>query len=411
MSKKLFKILLISICALVLHPSSVFGSISITKAVLIDKDQGIPRSWGYADAGLSVYFEGDATCSCCEPSLSFEWYFDDGASANGKNVSHVYAGGSHYPWLCVKCSSCDDHEHSSTKSVYAISDIEIYRIGEADTNNRLCFNTITTCAAKAHPDCDLPSQASDLIDWSMYINYHEIEEANAASTNMDLPSANWPTSNSRWGSGRVLYSLIDSPDVSGQDDELITGSASYIGTMETLTAYYNATSYENPTSDRNWFYYYKDNEGSGNPYTYQDTATSSSTSGGGWGTVKIANDAYNGTKHLNYDYSNPGGRLKATSWGPTIAYYADFIGIVAHEGQHANNESPGHPTDYDGDDLKANFERKISLTNPYDYDSARGFLPVGWGDDEVYAAGPVEKPAKLNASTSNDWAQPGTNWE
>lgn len=105
------------------------------------------------------------------------------------------------------------------------------------------------------------------------------------------------------------------------------------------------------------------------------------------------------------------GQLEATGWSQTFYYYKYFIGVLAHERQHANNEiTSGPPNDRDLDYLPNDFETGTSHTNPdYKY-SARGSL-VGdrWDDGEVYAGGPVEQAGITGADTSQDWADLGTN--
>lgn len=160
----------------------------------------------------------------------------------------------------------------------------------------------------------------------------------------------------------------------------------------------------NPTFP-NWFVYYKQNEGGGS-YTYDAaSSTSNSIAGGGDGSIKIADNAYTGGDTL-ITTINSNGRLKYLGRTPFRKRYKYFYGVVQHERQHANNETPG-VNDPDGDDLSTQFENNTSKTDPNDRFSADP--SGGISDDEVYAGGPVEEAAINAADTSQDWANPGTN--
>jgi len=411
MRNKRLTIISLSSILLTLLTSMPCGAVSITKDWVVNKDENTeataPR---HADEDLSVYFEGDATCSCCDPDIDYKWYFGDGSSSTSKNTSHNYAGGTFSPYLYVKCNQCGDTDTGSTKTLYAIEDIQVDQIGEDDGINRLCFNTHVICKAIALPAA-LPDSADNLIDWHLQVETDFIDKANDKDPSMTLPTADWPDYNFGWGSG-TLYISIDGPHVTGQEDELITGSASFVYNNQSVDKFYNATGTENPTSDKNWFYYYKDEEGSMDPYNYSDSAQSYSTSGGGMSSVYIANDVYNGQWYWTYDYGNPGGLLRCTGTSGTTKYYATFLGVLAHETQHATNQiNTGPPDDDDNDRLADTFETGTSQTNPNDDDSAEGLLgETGYTDREFYANGPVEKTGIDGASTTNDWAHPGTNW-
>ncbi len=108
------------------------------------------------------------------------------------------------------------------------------------------------------------------------------------------------------------------------------------------------------------------------------------------------------------------GQLKAAGVSEINKHYAHFIGVLAHERQHANYEVPaGGANDPDGDNLSNTFESLISFTDPNDNISASkdavSLYINGELDSEVYAGGPVEENAIKAADTSQDWANPGTN--
>lgn len=178
--------------------------------------------------------------------------------------------------------------------------------------------------------------------------------------------------------------------------------------------FYPAYAKNHPTGDAkhpNWFHYYKQNAGGG-AYGYDSTpgARSMSTSGGGEKSISIGDYVHSpGGEYITT--TTVGGQLKAVGWSGTYKYYAEFLGVLAHEGQHATKESK--TGDSDGDDLPDLFETGTSLTDPKNKYSARGSNPLftdpGFSDDEIYAGGPVEETATLNADTSQDWANPGTN--
>ena len=393
------------------------GTITITKAVMVERDAPNQEvTSGLADAYLYVDFRGDAQCSCsCTPTLTYTWQFGDGTTANGKNVSHTYGAngaGNNAPWLHVECT-CGASADSNALSASAISGIHVDRIGDIEnpTNNgRLCFNTELHVAATAEP---VGVDGSDKIDWYVLVLLPATYLANTASGSLpDLADGDWPSSNSLWGNG-TLYISIAGPFVPGQTGELsLTGASSYIHNNKSVRNFYNAASFENPTDDPNWFHYYKSNQG-GSGYTYKSTGRSESVSAGGMSTVKIGNEAYAGDEYITHDYSNPGGRLKALGWSSTHEHYANFLGVLAHETQHATHQvNCGPPTDGDSDRLDDDFEIYTSLTDPNDQYSARGSLSgPDWYDREVYAGGPVEKAGIDGADTSNDWACPGTNWD
>lgn len=178
--------------------------------------------------------------------------------------------------------------------------------------------------------------------------------------------------------------------------------------------FYDAKAKNHPGGDPthpNWFHYYKQNSGGGS-YTYDPTpgARSQSGSGGGDASIKIGDYVHSpGGEYITT--TTVGGRLSATGWSTTNKFYAHFVGVLAHERQHANNEVPlGGSTDPDSDYLSSAFENATSNTDPANGYSARGSLSGNqWDDGEVYAGGPVEENAIKGADTKQDWANPGTN--
>jgi hypothetical protein len=192
-----------------------------------------------------------------------------------------------------------------------------------------------------------------------------------------------------------------------------------IGTYSTKTigyeVFYTGTATNHPggtATDPNWFYYYKQNEG-GTDYDYAPSVPGgrSNSTAGVPGSIHIGNEAYAGDQYITTSLAT--GHLEATGsgWSAFNDFYANFVGVLAHERQHANNETQaGPPTDNDLDMLPSSFETGTSHTVPTQRYSAIGVL-VGaqWDDGEVYAGGPVEQQAIQGAVTTQDWASPGTN--
>jgi hypothetical protein len=180
-------------------------------------------------------------------------------------------------------------------------------------------------------------------------------------------------------------------------------------------AFYMAQEKNHPGGDPahpNWFHYYKQNSGGGS-YTYDSTpgARSSSVSNGGESTIKIGDYVHSpGGEYITTTIV--GGQLKATGWSSTNKYYAHFVGVLAHERQHALGEvTQGGPDDPDSDWLSTDLETNYSQTDPADPVSASSGVSAvaGFTDDEVYAGGPIEEAGVTGADTSQDWANPGTN--
>jgi hypothetical protein len=164
-------------------------------------------------------------------------------------------------------------------------------------------------------------------------------------------------------------------------------------------------------SHPNWFYYYQQNEG-GTDYTYGCTAPPNPHSwsyAGIPGSVHICDEAYAGDKYIMTTVV--GGQLTVTGMSGTTSYYADFVGVLAHERDHTNNAiTTGPPADRDSDLLANDFETGTSQTDPDDPCSAIGVTPCAPVTDcEVWAGGPVEQAAVAGADISQDWADPGSN--
>ncbi len=216
------------------------------------------------------------------------------------------------------------------------------------------------------------------------------EHLNAKATYTTLPAAN-----TDFGLKQAEF------ECDGHTDTLVKGD---------FEVFYTATEKNHPGGDPthpNWYHYYRLNEG-GTAYGYKPAGRSSSLPTGGDASVEIGNEAYLGDQYITTTVT--AGQLTATGWSSTNKYYANFIGVLAHERQHATNETVNPAQDPDGDFLSSVFETGTSSTDQANKYSARGAL-VGpdWDDGEIYAGGPVEQNGIQNANTSNDWANPGTN--
>jgi len=408
------------------------GTITIDKAVMLENDAlgNNEVTSGYAAAGWSVEFRGNATCTCCEDEtntkiITYTWSFGDGTTSSNKDVSHAYhtygtsGAGNKSPKLEVECT-CGATDNK-TLSVSVIEGIRVDRIGDIvnPTNNgRLCFNTERRVKATALPE---GVNGSNLIDWIVVVGTKTLYTVNNAGHNTSqtitkLATSDWPVSNSAWG-WDILYACIDSPLVAGQRNELnLTNSFRYIVNYQITRNFYHATGLENPAPNAappNWFYYYKSNEGSGDGYTHTATGKSSAESAGGMDTVKIGNGAYNGASYMEHNYDNDEGLLTVTGLSnEKFKYYAGFRAALAHEKQHATGQyNGGPPDDKDVDRLRNDFETNISKTDPDDDNSAAGTTGWLYEDREYYAGGPVDKAGGESAGQSpNDWACPGTHW-
>lgn len=177
--------------------------------------------------------------------------------------------------------------------------------------------------------------------------------------------------------------------------------------------FYTGIEFNHPGGDPtqpNWFFYYKQNAGGG-AYGYEPDAArrSNSISAGGDVSIAIAREAYTGDAY--YLTATVAGRLKVTGASGENRWYANFIGILAHERFHANQQTNDPAIDADRDNLSDAFETGTSMTDPNDDESAtRGTgLFQGVVDHEIYAGGPIEAAGIAGADTTKDWASPGTN--
>ena len=176
----------------------------------------------------------------------------------------------------------------------------------------------------------------------------------------------------------------------------------------------NSKSKASGTSDPNWFTYYKQAAGGGS-YQYDGSRTRSySTGSGGESTIRIAPSAFGVDYRSSYILTSIiNGKLKMIGVSANIYYYKSFVGVLAHEREHANNhlEIIGSSGDSDGDGLLDSYEISTTKTDPNIPDSATkgtGFNSIL--DAEIYAGGPIEEKAYLNASSDTDWASPGGQW-
>lgn len=179
-----------------------------------------------------------------------------------------------------------------------------------------------------------------------------------------------------------------------------------------IEVFYTGTATNHPggtATHQNWFHYYQQNEGGAN-YTYGCMGGRSWSQSGVPGSVEICDEAYSGDEFITTNVA--GGQLTATGASATNYYYANFLGVLAHETQHATNQiNTGPPNDMDSDRLENRFETGTSQTDPNDACSAAGvFACPPFFDREVYAGGPVEEGGIAGANTSQDWANPGTNY-
>lgn len=205
-----------------------------------------------------------------------------------------------------------------------------------------------------------------------------------------------PTSNSAFGRKKVAITV----------DGVVKD-------QKAMEVFYSATEFNHSggnAAEPNWFYYYKQNAGGGS-YTYEPTPgfRSHSLSGGGEVSIQIG-DYVHSPGDSFFTTSIVGGRLTVTGISGVNTYYPHFVGVLAHERQHANEEVTSRPPiDNDFDRLPDTFETATSKTDPNDSRSASFSLGSQWDDGEVYAGGPVEEGGIKSADTTQDWASPGSN--
>jgi hypothetical protein len=221
-----------------------------------------------------------------------------------------------------------------------------------------------------------------------------------------------PVANSHYGPKAAILGL----DNNGVFVPLLGAS-----TAARFEVFYSALEKNNPGGLwPNWFFYYRDNQG-GSDYTYacDPTYGTSFSFVGVPGSVKICDEAYFGDTYIRT--AVVGGHLVTLGTSTMNKYYANFIGVLAHEMEHATNQTrAGPPLDRDSDYLSNVRETTVSFTDPDNPCSAAlsgSFLscdpaPLGdrtFDDGEVYAGGPVEEAGVRAANTSHDWGDPGTN--
>ena len=190
----------------------------------------------------------------------------------------------------------------------------------------------------------------------------------------------------------------------------VDGSANCRDT-QIVEVFYPGTATNHPGGNPafpNWFQYYQQNEG-GTGYTYGCLDGTSWSNVGIPGSTHICDEAYVGDKYILTTVAT--GQLQVTGISDWNRYYANFLGVVAHERQHANGDiAAGPPADSDSDFLGNGFELGTSRPDPHDPCSALGMTPCAeLNDSEAYAGGPVEEGGVTNANTSRDWADPGSN--
>lgn len=158
----------------------------------------------------------------------------------------------------------------------------------------------------------------------------------------------------------------------------------------------------------NWFVFYKQNAGGGE-FSYHNENQTTSLPGRGDAFIQIGNDAYIENGNSFFKTGQEGGSLRLIEEnGGLSSFYTSFLGVLAHERHHANNEIQDPNLDSDGDFLSSDFETNTSNTDPNNSHSADGVEVHD--DSEVYANGPIEKAAIDAADTSQDWANPGSNY-
>jgi len=193
-------------------------------------------------------------------------------------------------------------------------------------------------------------------------------------------------------------------------------TAQEVDTTRNIEVFYTAEAANYPGLDpnhveSNWFHYYKQNEG-GADYTFDPIAETSHTPPGKTGQIMIARNAYSGIPYLITQVVD--GQLTVTGVSPVVKYYADFIGTLAHEREHATHQVPmTDPSDTDHDWLPSQYEIDTTNTKPNQNYSARGILEDArnkdeFVDGEVYAH-KVGAAAMNSADKSQDWAFPGSN--
>lgn len=362
--------------------------------------------------------------------VTWEWKHDGTVVSTAQSMTYAFDG-NHLGPQTVTVKATVDGESASDDGAVNVVDRLIIDTLTSRPDGKISFNdknevkghvlptTVSHLDVKLDWDCQgPPSEHCGLWDKATgNLNYVETYGGNAV----------WPTLNSDWGSDSLILTLdkrVKAGTSIDERDDLDTDTTDG-GLQASLSVclFYQATGKQNSAAGNppNWFCYYKNNAGGGT-YQYDGAGLngrSYATIGGGMSTVRIADTALEGA-YATHNYSNPNGRLKIIGASSGYSYYANFLAVLAHETEHATNQTMANetPNDSDGKDyITATYENDTSKTDPDKKFSARGypdgpagFTGAAWLDAECQAGGPIEKDAIDGANTSKDWAHPGTNW-
>lgn len=425
--------LLLLVIALVVAGVNIrsHAAIAITKAKM--EEQVSPydeKTYGYADADLTVYFKGNATCNCGCEDLSYEWHFGDGDSSIGNNASHVYGtngAGNRSPYLNVVCAGCFDDEDSDYLTVWAIDDIRVDLIGDITnptTDGRLCFNSELHVAGTALP---AGVNGSGKIDWYVMGGFGAdgVQLPNTSNGTLpDLDDADWPTSNSDWGE-ETLSIDIDGPLVSGQQGELrLTGTVSYIENDKIIDKFYEAEGKQHPDGYDPWdikiknncYYYSKTSAHNGCIFNHNGSYCEAVNNPDYPPYVGLLDNPYEIGDYTwqGYGFVNGDSEL----WGIDVYAYASRHEMKHHD-DYTSWWGPGgviSALDQDesyGDNIPDSDEPDFTYSQggPYDPEKLRTRTGTGIsGFDDQIECMFTQDEWNVGSLESSDWAHAGSQW-
>ena len=379
---------------------------------------------GLSPAGKAeVSFASTFDANNCQ-NQSYEWDFGDGTTSTATSPNKTYTQpGDYKVTLTLSCESatCETTSEQAEFNVIVFT-VELITpkgdpvtkpVDSGDGQNEFTFNTAAPGVltvdfkAKVVPASVPLDKVKDLVSFTL-------EKVGTLPTwNAANPAGKASISGAYLVAKAQVKGLPTKNGDFGKKEAKLLLDGQLVETVE-IEVFFDKLATNNPTSDPNWFYYWKEGNVCGIPASavYDSTASFGYVRPGVDNILRLGVDApTTNTGPEVYTHKTTGGTITVTGVGKGIASVAE---TVEHELYHLTiYNTSARRTDNDSDGVANVIEPTLTglstLVNDGDTYGMASFNPgyISYGDNEVRAR-KKETDYSVKSYPKLDWANPGS---